>query len=214
MNKKLLFIVVSVILYWILTKYVPYGRLILYPITLLVTIFHETGHALFALLTGGSVHGIQINQNGSGYATVAGGISFLVIPGGYIGSAIWGNLILHIALYKDKYIKWILYLIMAVLIFSAIIWFNSIGSTVLLLIFAMLFFGLSKASNTIQIYSLLAIGSTTLFYIILDFNGGPSSDLAHFTSLVPFLPKFAWAIIWLAIVSYITYLNIRRSWQK
>nr|WP_319400652.1 M50 family metallopeptidase [uncultured Carboxylicivirga sp.] len=213
MNKKLLFIVLSVILYWILTKYVPYGRLILYPITLLVTIFHETGHALFALLTGGSVHGIQINQNGSGYATVAGGLSFLVIPGGYIGSAIWGNLILYIALYKEKYIKWILYLIMVVLIFSAIVWFNSIGSTVLLLTFAALFFVLSKASNTIQIYSLLAIGSTTLFYIILDFNGGPSSDLAHFTSLVPILPQFAWAIIWLAIVSYITYLNIRRSWE-
>ncbi|MCU4162486.1 M50 family metallopeptidase [Carboxylicivirga caseinilyticus] len=213
MNKKLLFILLSIILYWVLIRFVPYGSLMLYPITLLVTIFHETGHALFALITGGSVHGIQINNDGSGYAMVAGGWAILVIPGGYIGSALWGNLILFVALYKEKYIKWVLYLIMAVLTFSAIVWFNSIGSTVLLLVFAALFFWLSKASKTIQVYTLLAIGATTLFYIFLDFNGGPSSDLAQFTKLLPFLPQFVWAVAWLVAVSYITYLTIRRSWK-
>nr|WP_321406622.1 M50 family metallopeptidase [uncultured Carboxylicivirga sp.] len=213
MNKKLLFILLSIILYWVLIRFVPYGNFVLYPITLLVTIFHETGHALFALITGGSVHGIQINNDGSGYAMVAGGWSLLVIPGGYIGSALWGNLILFVALYKEKYIKWVLYLIMAVLIFSAIVWFNSIGSTVLLLVFAALFFWLSKACKTIQVYSLLAVGATALFYIILDFKGGPSSDLAQFTKLLPFLPQFLWAVVWLVAVSYITYLTIRRSWK-
>lgn len=213
MTKKLLFIIASILLYWVLLNYIPYGALVVYPITLLVTIFHETGHALFALITGGSVHGIQINNNGSGYAMVAGGLSLLVIPGGYIGSAIWGNLLLFVALYKEKYIKWILYLIMFVLIFSGIVWFNSVGSTILLIVFAGLFYWLSRAKKSVQVYSLLAIGATTLFYIILDFNGGPSSDLAHFTSLLPILPQFGWAIIWLAVVSYITYLNIRRSWK-
>ncbi|MBS2098787.1 M50 family metallopeptidase [Carboxylicivirga linearis] len=213
MTKKLLFIIASILLYWVLVNYIPYGALVVYPITLLVTIFHETGHALFALITGGSVHGIQINNNGSGYAMVAGGLSLLVIPGGYIGSAIWGNLLLFVALYKEKYIIWILYLIMLVLIFSGIVWFNSLGSTILLIVFAGLFYWLSKAKKSVQVYSLLAIGATTLFYIILDFNGGPSSDLAHFTSLLPILPQLGWAIIWLAVVSYITYLNIRRSWK-
>ncbi len=213
MTKKLLFIIASILIYWVLVKYIPYGALVVYPITLLVTIFHETGHALFALITGGSVHGIQINNNGSGYAMVAGGLPLLVIPGGYIGSAIWGNLLLFVALYKEKYIKWILYLIMVVLIFSGIVWFNSVGSTILLMVFAGLFYLLSKAKKSVQVYSLLAIGATTLFYIIMDFNGGPSSDLAHFTSLLPIFPQFGWAVIWLAVVSYITYLNIRRSWK-
>lgn len=213
MGKKLWFIVLVIVLYWVLENYVPYGRLVLYPITLLVTIFHETGHALFALLTGGSVHGIQINNNGSGYALVSGGYPYLVIPGGYIGSAIWGNLILAIALYKEKYTRWIIYVMMSVLIFCAFIWFNSIGTTVMLSVFAALFFGLSRVSKVTQVYVLMALGVCTLFYILMDFNGGPSSDLNKFSSIVPLLPPFIWAIIWLLIVVYMTYLNVRKSWK-
>jgi hypothetical protein len=110
MYKKLFFIILSIVIYWVVRNYVPYGGYMLYPITLLVTIFHETGHAFFALVTGGSVHGIQINNDGSGYAMISGGLSILVIPGGYIGSALWGNFILFVALYKEKYAKWVLYL--------------------------------------------------------------------------------------------------------
>ncbi len=213
MAKKLWFVAFVIVIYWILENYVPYGQFVLYPITLLVTFFHETGHALLALVTGGSVHGIQINNDGSGYALVAGGIPFLVIPGGYIGSALWGNLILAVALYKDKYARWMIYLMMAVLVLCAIVWFNSLGTTILLLVFTALFYALSKSSKSIQVYVLITIGASSLVYILMDFNGGPSSDLNKFSSLLPFLPPFVWALVWLLIVSYITYLNLRKSWR-
>ncbi len=213
MHKKLLIIVLSIVLYWVVKNYIPYGAYVLYPITLLVTIFHETGHAFFALVSGGSVHGIQINHDGSGYALIAGGLSVLVIPGGYIGSALWGNLLLYVALYKERYTRWIVYLLMGVFVFSAVVWFNSLGSTLLLLAFAALTYGLSRVSRSIQVYTLLAIGATSLLYIIMDFNGGPSSDLARFTSLIPVVPQIIWAVVWLAVVAWLTYLNIRRSWK-
>lgn len=214
MYKKLLIIILSIILYWVIKNYVPYGTYVLYPLTLLVTIFHETGHALFALITGGSVHGIQINHDGSGYALVAGGLPMLVIPGGYIGSALWGNLLLYVALYKEYYTRWIIYLLMGMFVFSAIVWFNSLGSTLLLLAFAALTYGLSRASKKTQVYALLATGATSLLYIIMDFNGGPSSDLAKFTSLIPIFPQMVWAIIWLLVVAWLTYLNVRKNLKR
>lgn len=77
MRTKIFIIALTAILYWIIKNYVPYGGYLLYPVTLLVTFFHETGHAFFALITGGMVDGIQINSDGSGYARIGGGWSFL-----------------------------------------------------------------------------------------------------------------------------------------
>ncbi|MCU4174400.1 M50 family metallopeptidase [Carboxylicivirga sp. N1Y90] len=214
MQKKLLILILTVILYWVLKNYIPYGNMVLYPLTLLVTFFHETGHAFFAVITGGSVHGIQINNDGSGYALIAGGISLLVIPGGYIGSALWGNLLLFVALHKDRYSKFVLYLITFVLIFSAIVWFSSIGTSLLLFAFAALCYWLSRLNANVQTNTLLVIGAISLVYILMDFNGGPSSDLNKFTQLIPIFPSFIWALIWLAIVAYITYLNLKIIWRK
>jgi hypothetical protein len=214
MKQKLAIFLITIILYWVLKNYVPFGGYILYPITLLVTFFHETGHAFFAVITGGSVKGIQINNDGSGYAMLAGGLSLLVIPGGYIGSALWGNLILNIAFFKERYSNIFLYFIIAVLIFSAIIWFNSIGSSALLLAFAAITFWVSRRTKQTQNILLIIIGTGSLVYILMDFNGGPSSDLSKFTALIPILPQFAWAIVWLSIVVYLTYLNLRGTWEK
>jgi hypothetical protein len=73
-----------------------YGRMILYPITLLVTFLHEFGHALGALITGGEVMSIQINPDGSGVTMTRGGSRAVILMGGYIGSAILGNLLFYL----------------------------------------------------------------------------------------------------------------------
>ncbi|MBI9064453.1 MAG: M50 family metallopeptidase [Marinilabiliaceae bacterium] len=211
MRKKLFLIILTAILYWIIKNYVPYSGYILYPITLLVTFFHETGHAFFALITGGMVEGIQINSDGSGFARIGGGWSFLVLPGGYIGSALWGNLLLYMALYKEKYSRFLLYFIIAILVFSAIVWFNSIGTSALLIAFAAFLVWMSRQKKGIISNVLLILGTTSLIYIIMDFNGGPSSDLARFTALIPILPAFLWAIVWLVSVLALTYAILIRK---
>lgn len=211
MRKKLFIVILTAILYWVIKNYLPYAGYILYPITLIVTFFHETGHAFFALITGGMVDGIQINSDGSGFARIGGGWSILVLPGGYIGSALWGNLLLYIALYKEKYSRFLLYFIIAILVFSAIVWFNSIGTSALLIVFAAFLIWMSRQKNGVISNALLILGTTSLIYIIMDFNGGPSSDLARFTALIPILPAFIWAIVWLVAVFTLTYSILIRK---
>jgi Peptidase M50B-like len=53
---------------WLLEHVVPFGRLVLYPFTLLATWVHETGHGLAALATGGAFDRLQIFWDASGLA--------------------------------------------------------------------------------------------------------------------------------------------------
>lgn len=73
---------------------VPFGRLALLPVSLLATHVHEMGHALTALLTGGSVGAIVVRADGSGVTPVAGGSPLLVASAGYLSTMIAGAALL------------------------------------------------------------------------------------------------------------------------
>src|SRR5258708_8945729 len=70
---------------------------ILYPLRLLVTFVHETGHGLTAALTGGHFLRFVVYPNGSGVATTSGGSAFLVPQMGYLGAALFGAVLLYAA---------------------------------------------------------------------------------------------------------------------
>ncbi len=61
-------LVFAVAIAWLLEHVVPFGRLVLYPFTLLATWVHETGHGLAALATGGQFLRLLIFADASGLA--------------------------------------------------------------------------------------------------------------------------------------------------
>jgi Peptidase M50B-like len=80
-----------------LSRFVPYGRLVLYPFTLLATWVHEMGHGLTALLCGGKFAQLEIFSNASGLASTAvvpGFRQALVCAGGLLGPPFWGAVLL------------------------------------------------------------------------------------------------------------------------
>ncbi len=66
------------------------------PLNLFVTFVHEAGHALGALLTGGSVSAIVVDPNGAGYTITSGGIRAVVVASGYLGATLFGVLMLRL----------------------------------------------------------------------------------------------------------------------
>lgn len=66
-----------------------------FPFRMLTTIVHELSHGLAALLTGGSFLRFQIAADGSGVAYTAGGWRWLIIPAGYLGSALFGAVLIR-----------------------------------------------------------------------------------------------------------------------
>jgi hypothetical protein len=63
------------------------------PFSWLETLFHELGHGLAALLTGGTVEYIELHWYGGGACHTIGGQVMWVLWAGYAGSALWGGLI-------------------------------------------------------------------------------------------------------------------------
>ncbi|NDJ78473.1 MAG: hypothetical protein GYB65_19665 [Chloroflexi bacterium] len=66
----------------------------MYPFRLFVTIIHELGHGLSALLTGGEFVEFEVSKNGAGLAKTRPGARFIIIQAGYLGTAIFGALLL------------------------------------------------------------------------------------------------------------------------
>jgi hypothetical protein len=67
---------------------------LLYPLRILVVLFHELGHAAVAVVTGGEVLEIGLGSNEGGHCITRGGWHFLILNGGYLGSLVAGLLLL------------------------------------------------------------------------------------------------------------------------
>ena len=101
------------------------GRTLLYPINLLVTFLHEFGHAMGAIITGGQVVSIRVNPDGSGLATTIGGWRSIILMGGYVGSAIFGNLLFYFGARQPRYSKIALGVLSVSMLISGLIWVDT-----------------------------------------------------------------------------------------
>ncbi|MFM8331973.1 MAG: M50 family metallopeptidase [Candidatus Methylumidiphilus sp.] len=78
----------------------PYGQWATYPFTLFVTLIHEGGHVIMALLTGGNVYSMAIAPDASGLTLTASDSrlsSILVANAGYLSATGYGAAVLRLA---------------------------------------------------------------------------------------------------------------------
>jgi len=61
-------LVVATLVLFVVNAFVPFGGVLLYPLTLLSTWVHEMGHGLMALALGGGFASLDVFANGSGLA--------------------------------------------------------------------------------------------------------------------------------------------------
>lgn len=190
-----------------------FGQLALYPITLLVTFLHEFGHAFFAIVTGGGVEGLQINPDGSGYTVTRGGNTALILMGGYLGSALFGNLLFYIGARKPQITQGVLVGLAVLMALTGILWFESFVSTGLLFLFAFVLFLIARYTRWDRDV-IMFLGLAAVLYIIQDFNVGPGSDLAHYESVVGIFPARVWMFVWLFFAALLFYLTLRRMIKR
>ncbi|KAH8157661.1 hypothetical protein CIB48_g10589 [Xylaria polymorpha] len=72
----------------------PYVRWSLWPFKMLVIAFHEFGHAIAAILTGGRVKSISLDPHEGGVTHMVGGKSAITLPAGYLGSSLIGAILI------------------------------------------------------------------------------------------------------------------------
>jgi hypothetical protein len=120
-------VITAAILLWVVSNWVPFGRTLLYPLTLLTTWVHEMGHGLAALLVGGRFRELEIFANASGLAYTAaqpGWRDAMVSAGGLLAPPILGTVILALV-HGPRRAKIFLTVISAALVLSLVIWVRS-----------------------------------------------------------------------------------------
>jgi hypothetical protein len=193
----------------------PGLSLLNYPFRLLLTLVHELGHGLAALLTGGQFISFQIAADGSGLAYTAGGWRFVVIPAGYLGVALFGAILIRLGR-NPRWSQIALGVIGAGILLLGLryavptIFSSQILSGLLTaatsLIFGLLFLAVAlKLPATWHVFLLhmLAIQAgltafSDLFAVIglsTNFLNAPANDARSMAQLT-FIPAIVWAVVW------------------
>jgi len=214
LKKKIITALIVILAYFLFKHLIPFGGYVVYPFSLFVTFLHELGHALASVITGGKVIGVRINFDGSGYAVTAGGFRWMVIMGGYLGSIIFGNILLYVGFKTNKMSRNVLYVLIFLLLFVSFFWFESLGSSLILLAMSGALIFLVYKKEELSSTAILILGVISVLYIIEDFNVGPSSDLAKFAEYIPIFSAAIWMYVWLILALGVTFFNVRRLYKK
>ncbi len=191
-------LMVVVVFFW--------SSLVVYPLKILVVFFHELSHGLAAILTGGSIERIELVAQEGGLCVTLGGNRFVLLTAGYLGSLVWGGLILLLASRTriDRAVSIVLGLILVVVSVGFIRPFFGFG----------FFFGLLAGlalgaaglllSRGVNDYMLRVVGLTSCIYAVLDIKSdvidrpGIQSDAAMLSDLTG-LPTLFWGFAWIAV---------------
>ncbi|KAH9935811.1 peptidase M50B-like-domain-containing protein [Amylocystis lapponica] len=153
--------IVAIAILW----HVPYLSLIIYPFKLLTVGFHEMSHALMGVLTCAHIHSIELDR---GATRMSGGIPWLTLPAGYLGSGFIGAAL--IACGFDTNASKIASLVLAVFFLFTLWWARRnwltwlliLGMTGLIVLFWFVAGGVALR------YFVLFIGVMSCLYVLWD----------------------------------------------
>ncbi|KIP10270.1 hypothetical protein PHLGIDRAFT_28525 [Phlebiopsis gigantea 11061_1 CR5-6] len=185
--------------------HVPYLTLILYPFRLLTVGFHEMSHAIVGVLTCAKIHSIELDPDEGGATHMSGGIPWLTLPAGYLGSSLIGAALITCG-FDENASKIACLVLAAFFLFTLwwarreiLTWVLILGMSGLIILFWFVAGGVALR------YFVLFIGVMSCLYVLWDViddtiarkvNG---SDASSFADICGCCPSQVWGVIWLLI---------------
>ena len=204
------------------------GSLVLYPFTILATWFHEMGHGIAAMLTGGSFEHLVIYPDGSGYAQSlipADSVRLtnaFIAACGPLGPASAGSMLI-VSSRKTKSTRFALGLLGAVLLISTVIWVRSaIGWIVLPGLGLVILAVALRAPPRVQQFVIQLLGVQACIsvwrqfgYLFSTGGVGPSSmsDTAAIANAL-FLPYWVWGMLISAMTVAILWWSFHVAFRR
>ena len=178
-----------------------WSTLALYPIKLFVVLLHELSHGIAAFLTGGEILSIEINELIGGSCQYRGGNRLVVASAGYLGSLLWGGVILVIAS-RTRRSRELGTLISAIMIIATLLWIRNSFGVLFTVGSAILLFVLCRFLPGWMVRTLLQfMGTASCLYVLVDIyedvirvyrEGSDADTLETLTGI----PALFWGVIW------------------
>ncbi|KMZ75659.1 hypothetical protein ZOSMA_111G00100 [Zostera marina] len=175
------------------------------PFKLITVFLHETSHALACKLTCGDVEGMEVHANEGGVTKTRGGIYWVILPAGYLGSSFWGMVLILAStnLLTARIAAGCFGVALLVVLFIADNWFLR-GLCIGFIIFLGVIWILQETTSIhILRYVILFIGVMNSLFSVYDIYDDlisrrvNSSDAEKFAQLCPCpCNGVAWGVIW------------------
>ncbi len=179
---------------------------VVYPLKLLVVFLHEISHGLAAVLTGGRIIEIQLQTGEAGHTATAGGNAFAIYSAGYVGSLLFGALLLVWAArtnaerFGSAALGALLFVVTIRFVPMADNWFGKVfGAATGLLLVSLAFVPRGWAALGLRI-----VGVTSCLYAVIDIKSdvldrpGADSDAARLAEITH-VPALVWGTVWIVV---------------
>ncbi|GAB4576298.1 MAG: hypothetical protein Kow0077_32040 [Anaerolineae bacterium] len=202
---------------------------LLAPFRYFVTTVHELGHGLAAILSGGSFRAYQVYASGAGVATTASPSPWLVIPAGYVGTALFGAALLYLNNRTGRS-RWLSAVLGGGFALMTLLFARNLTSLLAgALTAAVLLLLAWKGAPILNRFVLNVLAMLTGLHAVLDIRGllgNLNADILARQGRVPndayamaqavgILPPAGWAILWmliaLALLGVSAYATFRGS---
>ena len=162
MKQTILLFIVLVAIFFL------WNHVSLYPLKVLVVFFHESSHALVAILTGGQVLDMAITIQQGGHVVSQGGNRFFTLTAGYLGSLVWG-VVIYLVAARTRIDRLAMFILGALITVIALVFVRNIFGFCFSLVtgIAMIILGI-KSNEKINDFVLRLIGLTSMIYVPLD----------------------------------------------
>jgi len=189
---------------------------VVFPLRIFVVLLHEVSHALAALATGGTVDRILLNADEGGVTYTRGGSAFLILSAGYLGSLLWGLMLIEVAGARPRRVRIGLALLALFVIAIALLYVRNLFGFVFTLVFggALLLCAWRLGARGVSTV-LLTLGLTSALYALLDIRSDilarphVESDAVMLGQLTH-TPGVMWGILWVAVALAACWLALRR----
>ncbi len=218
--------------------FVPYAEYLVYPFRLFVTLIHESGHALVAFVTGGSVQSLTIAADGSGLVYSSSGSllgQIFTSSAGYVGTMLFGVFLLYLIRKNVSPNKMLfgsgVFILVITIVFGVLspvfnflslqVGFGSVAFTVFVaVLLTAALFALAKFANErtarwitgfLAVQCLLnAISDLkTVFFINAPVVGADMQNDATNMANATGIPAFLWVVVWIVISLGLLFIGFR-----
>ncbi|GLB37114.1 putative peptidase M50B-like [Lyophyllum shimeji] len=183
--------------------HIPVLSWIIYPFKLLTVGFHEMSHAIMGVLTCARIHSIELDPDEGGSTRMSGGIQWLTLPAGYLGSSFIGACLIACGFNTNA--SKVASIVLAVFFLFTLWWARRnlltwaliLGMSGLVVLFWFVGGGVALR------FFVLFIGVMSCMYVLWDVIDDTiarkvnESDASAFAKICGCFPSRVWGVIWL-----------------
>ena len=191
----------------------------IYPLKIFVVLLHEISHGLTSIATGGTIERIVLDPYQGGACYCGGGNAFLTLSAGYLGSLVWGVLLLSAAQATRVSNRMVIGAVGVVVLALTIFFVRSgFGFAFGLAFGVTLLMAARKLGPTANTVILTGLGLTSCLYAILDIKSDVldrphlRSDAAMLAELTS-IPTTFWGALWIGIALVVSFFAFRRAYR-